>query len=389
MAIAEVGGASLPIDGVVALIPAIYETLYLQRCTGPDKNVLEALQGGPKSQLSMIEFARDTLIRRYGMKSLAMKHLRGMVNAIGESNKRDLFAGRGNDKVAAQRARLVLFARLAGIHGEDEEDESPAVAAVKLQRRLNFFVKLATNLFPTCKAMANMLILSQTGSWSNGIDRDNFVTVLYKLFPNLITLDVYKKQLDKEVNDLDTRTKDHQVLVHFEMASLVMINFVETEQELATTLVKQHEAAKMFQRLFRRRKQRLKEDAPHIARWETWFDRCDKYLHHLSQHGVFEFAEFSWMINAARADAGELMEFTIMKIFNEWQDKLDPSLSDTSFLTKPEATEDSQIKKEYAANRIQHVFHRYMTQKGRLEEAMLMMQASHSLITTVSRRKLR
>ena len=73
----------------------------------------------------------------------------------------------------------------------------------------------------------------------------------------------------------------------------------------------------------------------------------------------------------------------------EWQDKLDPSLSDTSFLTKPEATEDSQIKKEYAANRIQHVFHRYMTQKGRLEEAMLMMQASHSLITTVSRRKLR
>lgn len=70
------------------------------------------------------------------------------------------------------------------------------------------------------------------------------------------------------------------------------------------------------------------------------------------------------MVNAARQDADELRESTIMKIFNEWQDKLDPSLSDTSFLTRPESTDDSPIKKEYAANRIQHVFHRYMTKKG-------------------------
>ena len=144
------------------LITTIYEAKIKQ-----DQD--DALEGRPLQSLP--EFARDCLIRKYGIKSLATKYMRSLV-----------FMCRGKGSTSS---RLRLFSGLCAIP-TDTDIAAGNVELVYSTTKVALFSELIGHLFPSSRdvgiAMGN----------NSGIDRDLVLTA----FANTFTA-IRKKNTDE------------------------------------------------------------------------------------------------------------------------------------------------------------------------------------------------
>ena len=418
---------------MLSLIPAFYEALYTRRLIkltafGHGLTAKQVRYGdleskaGVKTDPTLLEIARDILIRRYGMKSLAMKHLRGLVNALAiktarirksggtgtsAGSRRKLLDSVGGDAkrvqaLARENARFLLFAKLAGVVLDQEEIEKGATVfedvdgeagastsppgvnfAKHTAAALVFFELVSADLFSSSKELTKVLVK----------EGDVLLTDLYKSFEFRLhavwASEQHKADLDQTIADLGDQVyvKDHLKYVNMEMAMLKVLRFWPTELYLREHASKLEKAKACLSRIIRARGENKRMREVHRERWGRWFDAYDKLLHgedHAS--GVFTYEEFRQMVNVARRHEKfpRLTEELAMHAFNSWNDNLDPGLNGASYHDPADDKEEQahRIDLELAAVKIQNLWRLSQERTAELDP-------SHYIVVSEELRKYR
>ena len=168
----------MSVDNAMLLVPSIYEQ-YMTMLENP----------GPDTEgkhLNLVTFTKNALIRKYGLKNVAMKQFRA-------------FAACLQSKKALKLSRLRTFASLYGLptaHGA--EGKAYDVSYVDF-----FFKQLLCNVFLGAKH-CNAILAAKGRS---DIDKDKFIEKrMEEIFPNFLRKDGFKYMvLERSIEDSTSR----------------------------------------------------------------------------------------------------------------------------------------------------------------------------------------
>mmetsp|Transcript_823 Transcript_823/g.1042 ORF Transcript_823/g.1042 Transcript_823/m.1042 type:complete len:455 (-) Transcript_823:107-1471(-) len=322
-------------DTAIAFIPKAYQ--QLRACEGNDL---------------LVTVCRDLLIRQYGMKSLAMCHTRALVKCISLSTREDVLRNRKGDWDPT-KARLALFATLIGItRNMVPKDRFPFIASEDTKstaRSVKFFLKFMQALFPQKTDDPKPFFMLVHGGWMRGIPREALLESVTRLLPFVSSSALYSDNLRDAIMELNSRENGNEVCVHLESAILKLLPFLSVEDDLCLEESLRTKTVIRLQACYRRRRVLHIKNEPKRRKWEGWFESWDMKIHGVAT-GMLTFDEFDSIIQLARPEMGCLSEATVMKMYNEWSDRLDSS---TTSLTR-----------EMSACSIQGMYHRWTETRG-------------------------
>lgn len=121
---------AMGVEAAMSLIPDIYDQ-YLTMLSNPGPDTIG-------KHLNLVTFTKNSLVRKFGIKVLAQKHLKGFVALL-------------LTKKSKEHSRLRVFATLFGLGGDGRNVED---AAPYDERNVDFFFKkLLIGLFPNIKSL--------------------------------------------------------------------------------------------------------------------------------------------------------------------------------------------------------------------------------------------
>jgi hypothetical protein len=308
----------IPIQLANTLITTIYEAKIKQ-----DQD--DALEGRPLQSLP--EFARDCLIRKYGIKSLATKYMRSLV-----------FMCRGKGSTSS---RLRLFSGLCAIP-TDTDIAAGNVELVYSTTKVALFSELIGHLFPSSRdvgiAMGN----------NSGIDRDLVLTAFANTFTAIRkkNTDEYKETARallalpaKDIVKGREGSKTRQTVINVDDAMELIMKVWEAEQQQKSIAVFEAMQASqqkggagsgdptkrqssLLKGLVSKFNQKQREHRRlRVERLVNLFREWDLEFHANDATGEFSLPEFQEMLEHGMDLDMDNRRY--LEIYNEWEDACD------------------------------------------------------------------
>ncbi|GMH58171.1 hypothetical protein TrLO_g12544 [Triparma laevis f. longispina] len=233
----------MSVENAMTLVPSIYEQ-YLTMLANPGPDTIG-------KHLNMVTFTKNSLIRKYGLKNVAMKQFRAL-GALLQTKK------------ALKISRLRVFASLYGlptVHGGEALPYS--VEYVDF-----FFKNILEHTFLDPKH-CNAILAAKGRS---DLDKDQLIDRMEMIFPHFQKKDGFKfMMLEQKVDGMTANVVKGIDMVDADDVVEVMIPFWKQEDLLSLLTWKKNRAFRNFQQSIRARRRRLKKEHDMEHRLEDKF----------------------------------------------------------------------------------------------------------------------
>ena len=350
--------APLAVDTVMTLIGEIYDSVVVQE----NKVYGAKLQGVPYTQLTLHELVRDFLIRKYGIRTLANKNFQGLVNCIADTagNERiDTFSllfadagkqgGAGGEIKVQRRKSFVPGGRrrteargTPTIRGppvdakKKEKDDDDADDPSKYNDELfQMFSFLLATIHSLTKDVVPKISIT-FNSKEKQVLKVAFVTAARATLAKTVAAE--DPAWDRFMRDLDrlpaqappgisNKMRKEKETITVDSAITLIMPLLKQELEGKNEEKQMSKAARMIQKAWRQRMQRIEFASTNKAAWARVFERVDVKMHpHPEHRNCFTYDEFCMLVELGckRHQSEEL----VMILFNDWHTRCDDMLLD-------------------------------------------------------------
>ncbi|GMH58101.1 hypothetical protein TL16_g02536 [Triparma laevis f. inornata] len=311
--------------------------------------------------LNFGEFMRDCMIKRHGVKSLAVKHMKGLVSFAKKNEKEDIL--------------LEIFNELSGA-----PTIGPRLLKANCEQDVNMFVRFLKGCVEPPQDY--MTITACLGSPLGGEERGRNwerSTILNSAYTNFPFLRIKKKEEYKKmveeilalpVNTAKGAAKEPRI--RLDSALLIIMKFIDVERkcskdkpaaiDVTNAMLKMKVAVKNF--AFKTCDERRKE----MTRARKFFHDWDEKMHgefdvdgELDEDksfllGSFSFDEFSEMLRGAAGNR-EVTDDDTMTLFNEWHELIDKEKMSLGYLEERAGDEVGMLTLEKHKDALDEVLH--------------------------------